>query len=789
MVAGKVDRTIDVEKVEPPLTAPELALLTTATGLGHILGVDDDDLALNNLLSDTEVEALVAGVWRSGRVSGRWTALLLETYESLFVCARDTTAARELVLEALSASPLHARLSEYVPASSLTTTPSIDLDNVVSAALEALPDAKLTELADPQLDLSSSHLPIVAWLLDRLPAGAESLFSPLEVDAARPKTTQRSSAGQDIDESCRFLVLPMSIPGSWPSYPGDSVPSWVREEVIERGARFSHASTGNVPGWFFTSENDDEVRAFQGWTYRPAFSFRVSGLLVELCFVLTYPEGDQAPVWYRYSLDSLMQLLDLKAMLAIGLVRVDHYNIDAEGRLRHIQSFGTALPPDLVVACREAVTANSSGVEARLEVGMGEAGEFLEAMAIIDRNDYEGLDAFIEARTNQSDSAVGDAYRHMLETVDSATRDVSRGSLVDDRPYREAREVVRQALAKHNRGAEPFDLSVLGKSRAYMQLKLHQESFFLYCFTVYVDDDDQPVAKDFEFSDTIDLRRLPGDIEEAVAALAEGFAELGSLVERGVEKLVARTSPILHGIPWHEALLRVGFSEVSYSHRLNALASTAPARADSIRALVRGYAGRGSTYLAATDTELSVVAELYEPWTLDSGLPPDVVHLSGHAVSGGSAFSVAIHDQPDRPLTSARVLLDWSLFGTSTVFLSACSTGTVDTSLDQVLEVIPLDVACIAAGSATAISTCAPVNDVVAAVFACSFHYELAAGSDIWAAYDTARALARGDVASEALGSWLDEQWPRWADQLDKALKSAPHDWQLFRLAGRHWTD
>ena len=38
------------------------------------------------------------------------------------------------------------------------------------------------------------------------------------------------------------------------------------------------------------------------------------------------------------------------AMLATGLVRVDHYNIDVDGRLRHIQSFGTVLTRDEIEA-------------------------------------------------------------------------------------------------------------------------------------------------------------------------------------------------------------------------------------------------------------------------------------------------------------------------------------------------------------------------------------------------------------------------------------------------------
>ena len=48
----------------------------------------------------------------------------------------------------------------------------------------------------------------------------------------------------------------------------------------------------------------------------------------------------------------------------------------------------------------------------------------------------------------------------------------------------------------------------------------------------------------FEFSDTIDLLALPlKGIEDCVSYLANGFAELHTLLSEGVDKLVVRTSP------------------------------------------------------------------------------------------------------------------------------------------------------------------------------------------------------------------------------------------------------
>lgn len=99
MVRG-VERAVVQARITPALSVTELALLSTATGLGHLLGIDDDDLELDGFLSTDELVALVSRVWRGGSVPGRWSAGLVETYETLFVCGRDTGTVRTALLEA-----------------------------------------------------------------------------------------------------------------------------------------------------------------------------------------------------------------------------------------------------------------------------------------------------------------------------------------------------------------------------------------------------------------------------------------------------------------------------------------------------------------------------------------------------------------------------------------------------------------------------------------------------------------------------------------------------------------
>lgn len=785
LVVRRVERVIAARQVEPALSVTEVALLSTATGVGHLLGLDDEDLALESLLTNDQVVGLVSEVWRGGSVPGTWSVRLLETYQTLFVCGRDTGTVRPVILEALANGQLHARLSAFLPQSDLDAEPSTFVDELCSVAVELHAEAEIRNLIEPIVDESHWHLPLVAWLLEQLPAEAEHVFTPLEVRAIVPNSVDTTYA-QEIDQWCRMSFLPLSIPGSWPARAGGDVPAWVREEVIERGARFAYASTGNVPGWFFTSESDDEQRAFAAWTYNPGFFWRVAGSSIELGFVLRFDNGDEALVWYRYPVDDYIRLRDLKATLAVGVIRVDHYNIDSDARLRHVQTFGTPLPQELIAECWAAVADMTSNEEAQLNVALTETADVLDAMAIVDRNGLEGLEAFIQSQRDGSDSEVAASCRRMLELVDAATRDAVRGGRVDERLLAEARDELRVALTRTSRHSVPLDLTRLGPRRAYIQLRLHQESLFLHCFVAYLDGA-RPVTHQFEFSDTIDLRSIPDDIEGCASALAYGLTELRTLLSAGIESVVLRTSAALYGIPWHEALLRVGFSEVSFAHRLNSLAVSSPSLWAPLRALVRGYAGSGMAHLAAVSTELQSVATLYETASLGSDTTPDVVHLSGHAVTGGTSYSVAIQDEQDRPLSSARVVLDWRLSGTAVVVLSACSTGTVAIALDQVLEVLPLDVAFISAGAAAVVSTCAPVNDTVAAVFACAFHHGFASGGDVWNAYTDARQIARGDAPGDALATWLDAQWPSWRDQLEQALVSAPQDWQLFRLVGRCW--
>ena len=273
--------------------------------------------------------------------------------------------------------------------------------------------------------------------------------------------------------------------------------------------------------------------------------------------------------------------------------------------------------------------------------------------------------------------------------------------------------------------------------------------------------------------------------------MAEGFRELRGLVELGICKIVVNAHSVTYNLPYHEALLRMGFTEASYSHRAGTLNRGCPS--ESTNTVVIGYAGAGTRHIKAVDTELEFVSELYDTTVTESPLSklPATVHLSGHGHAGSKNYEVGIEIDPTGPpLSSARVLMDLDATDSDLVYLSACSTGSGSYGPLQLADTVPLDVAFIEKGARAVLSTSAPVNDSVACFFACIFHHARSTGDTIWDAYALAREATRDQEVPHNrphLGDMLGRIWPQWRTDLMNGAASAPDDWQLFRLSGRHW--
>ena len=87
------------------------------------------------------------------------------------------------------------------------------------------------------------------------------------------------------------------------------------------------------------------------------------------------------------------------------------------------------------------------------------------------------------------------------------------------------------------------------------------------------------------------------------------------------------------------------------------------------------------------------------------------------------------------------------------------------------------------------VATSAPVNDTIAGVFSCVFHYAYSHGSAIWPAYSLATEAARGEDPPDEIAEWLATAWPTWRTDRERALRKADADWMLFRVSGHHWSD
>lgn len=773
------------------LSRTETALLVSHVGLSHIYGIPDTHIVLPGFLSEQEVVTLISRHWRDGYFDVRLASSLAQLWACLYRVGLDTNNVRPELALALFQSELGSRMATEC-SDDLEPSPSSEVLDYVKSNPQTPSD--LGSLGSFDLAIPGSHIPLVHALLTAPGSEAASIVTTLEQIACTPDDERMAWDDNALRRASQHHLLPRSVIGGWPGPRVNDIPPWVRDSVMTDGARMSYASVGFVPGWFIVAESTDDLNALRRWAWDAENSFILgedeSGNLM-VGIELTLPSTEETVrAWWSYSLDYALSLSGLKTMVALGVIRLDIYHIDSESQLRYISSFGCRLPKDLTTFIRNYLIRNEPpSDEVFLITPMTEQQE-LSMMAQVEQHAFEGLHLSLKADHN---SDLGVAFRQYLEIVDATTAATFKGYPADIQAYESAREKLRLTIAASaTRAITPIDLEDLGKDRAYAQFRFVQDGANgLVADVAYLDASGDVRVKMYEFTGGFDGR---WPLDRQSEALAGGFSELKELVALGVCNIVVNPHSVTYNLPYHEALLRIGFHEASYSHRAATLRS--PGASKIGEALVTGFAGEGTRHIQAVDTELEFIKQLYKSLAPDSklqgGTLPDVVHLSGHGTSGSRSYEVGLEVQPDAPpLSSAQILLNVDASQTELVYLSACSTGRGSYGPLQIVDTVPLDVAFIEKGARSVLSTSAPVNDNVACFFACTFHHALVLQeATIWDAYQFARTATRNrDVPTDLLGlrDLLAEIWPTWRSDLAISAASSPNDWQLFRLSGRHW--
>lgn len=785
IVNARVEKTFADNTAK--LSTSEKALLVAHAGLSHVYGIADGDIEVDGFLSGKEVQLLISHNWREGNLDARIASHTDVLWQCIYRLGRDLDEVRPEILSALFNSQLGRREQGETTANlepafvDTTATDVLFTDPVQPAALEG------DRTSD--LDVEGSHLPIVRGMAKRSVEDAARCVTMLELIACMPDNDRHRWNTDALEASSNQVMIHMSIPGGWPGPNATDVPDWVTDTVLTNGARMWYASAGLVPGWLIVAESDDELRAINHWTYekRLLVGEEDAGRVAVLGMQLTLPStGEQATAEWRYLLNDVRSLVRLKALMAMGLIRLDIYKIGGNAQLEYVYSYGFHLPLEFIQCCREILDKNEpSGGDLRLFSPLTPEQQ-LSTMAQIEQHAFEGVHRGLSAVPG---SALAVAFQRYLEVLDATTSAVFGGFPADVRPPIEARESLRIAIASSSRNnITELDLASLGSDRAYVQITAtRDEPVLLVAQAAFLDAEHSIVIESHEFAGPFSDA---WPLETQSEALAKGLEGLRRVIDKRITKLVVNAHSVAYNLPYHEAFLRNGFAEVSYTHRAASLKRRPKSTAHG--AVTCGFAGDGTKFIQGVDTELEIVARLYQ--TARSEFPPRklpaTVHLAGHGYAGFRSYEVGLEVQASQPLSSARVLLDFDASDTEVVFLSACSSGRGSFYEQQLAEAIPLDVAFLEKGARVVLSTAAPVNDFVACFFACVFHWARVSGQSIWNAYALARQATRSrqlPIGQLHLRDLLDESWPNWKQDLQDLSVSSADDWQLFRLSGRHW--
>lgn len=794
LVRAAVGPRPDAQTTDRP--SLEVAMLAAHAGLGHLLGYQSDDIAIPDWFSTDRVGDVIARVWRTGQMDPDLSRFPVAVWQTFHRLGSDTRRLEPDLLERLASSTI----GRWVTAQA---SDGIAWHTAGENIAKEIADSQITPIelsvaaeypTSRFLDVEGSHIPALRlWAFRKGVGEVSGIATPLELLACYEETSDEERQREWLRQTRAVQHVYMSMPGSWPGPNEFDVPEWVREWVLGRGGRMATTTSGHAPGLLLVAESDEEVDAFRAWTYSPTFALaRNEGSRVSIGLALPFKDPDEiGNAWYYYWCEDVTDRNRLQTMLAMAMIRIDLYRISSESQLVYVDSVGVPLDADFVDRVRQLLDdATAADAPSMPDLVEYTADEWLQMMASLDGSSFESLHLCHRALVDDPSSRLASAYAQHLTVIQSCASAVARGALPDLELFRETYQSVRNEVGRSVRAPGPtLDLDLLGPRRAYVQLRVTHEEGYLLGFVAYVDPSSNAQVERLDFSSSLDLFALPDDLSGAAAVLTDGLSDLSDLLGKGVESLVVNMSSGIYNLPVHEAILRLGFSEVSYSHRLSSLAPRLGAEESTLRIL--GWADEGGSHLQSVERELAAVASLYKHKIIDGdalAVLPKVVHLAGHATTGVRPFDVALNFAAGEVLTPARILLEVDARNSEVVVLSACSTGVALFRPRQISDSPPLDVAMIEVGARTVLATAAPINDVIAGVFSCAFHYAYAEMEyEVWPSYVFARDEASATAAHAGFADWLDQYWPGWKSEFGNARVLAPDDWMLFRLSGRLW--
>lgn len=779
---------------EPSLSHIENAMLVAHVGLSHIYGLTEEDMTLGPYLSSEVAERTISR-WRSGDFDPRLSSQLLFVWLSLFQVGRDTCTIRKSLLNDLANSAL-CRLLTYETEGNLR--PETD-PRLPSFIRQFYPDFEYPSPGTPEhgsypLDIPNSHLSLVRHAQNDPSGTFEKLVSLLELGASYADDHNDIWNATALDAVRHRKILPLIFPGAWPRIVGAAPPSWVLEDVRTRGARFSYASSGYIPGWYLVMDSDDVARAVIRAGYETKFFYtNRDGRRLSFGFLLEFPDGTYSRIAYSYDLAYIDSINNLRTMLAMGMVRIDFYKLNPDSSLSWDHSIGRRLPFELISLGRAAVGEWTEAHPEPIEHPQWTVDGRLKQMALMERNLFERLticQRFLREDPNSTQSA---AYNQFLNVAHVVTVQRYAGQIVDASLYDEAVSTLHSEITKVAPALDPVDLNTLGFDKAYIQF--YVVTGHLRALVAFNDPAHREICLDLDFPGKFSFLSTSASVRNVSKQLSLLLHELVVLQERNIYTLILSLGADIYNLPIHDALLDLGFRQVSYTHRLGSVTTPSSLQPND-GVCISGYAATKGDHLAALKHELNVLKKIYRSKNIITAVAhdmPPIAHWAGHGFHGFTAFEGGMQMGPINSdfVSSARVLAEYDCSSTSLVYLSACSTGRGEYGFDNLAIAIPMDVAFIEAGARAVLSTSAPVNDIVSAFFAVVFHFSIEIKRrSIWDAYALARICTQSqslDPAVNDLGIILDTEWPSWIQDLGVASNLAPDDWRLFRLSGRFW--
>jgi hypothetical protein len=740
----------------PPLSRLTLVLLV---GVGHLLGVDDRDLAADSVLTEDEVEKLIIHAWRHGRVQPDLVAWLVPALTSARWAANR--------YESLDATPLGVWIasstfsSRFTQLSSAWASPP-DYNERLTCAAESAPDYR---------SLDELYLWIVTTCFED---DVYSWFTPLEFRLLGPDP-ERDKARERLIDARSGLQVTLAMPKSWPSHQHATTPPWFRDKVTTEGARFWRSSCGYIATLSVVVETDRDERSIHRWSYAPGMAVNFpDDASVEL-FIVLDPEDDPgyAPFYFRHG--DYFSSQTLETMLTVGLVRIEFYRLQEDGQLRHLWNFGVPFLSDKIREHRDRWAGRRN-----LDLVASPS----ELLQMIDQRQRALFESTLPSLDDRSAApSVIAARQWQLQILDDAARSHASGRIVDERLLNESASALRLAEATVKRDISVPDEGCVRPGEALFQISITEDAGWFSSAIVYRDLSGElrgtPLPLDSVNLNTLAANTPPRD------ALLTLLDPLREVMAEGIQDLVISAGLGTYALPIHDAALRLGFRTAVYCHSIRRMHESLGLPAVG-KTLVLGHPGDQDQYLAAADAELNVVAALTQGSRAATGWRgawPAIVHVAGHGIAGRREHEAGILLANDDFLSAPAILRDVVAEGTQVAFLSACSSGTGRFDIGRAAHAVPLDVALLEKGCHAVISTSAPVNDHVALVFASVFHQTLSEGGNAWESYTAARAaFSAGELrVRRDLREILDAKYPAWRTTL-------PHDafeqWTLFRYSG-----